>query len=261
MFFAVAVTMDSIMKPVLGTPQGTGVGPIGGMATQTPTAKIFLNFWFCWCLSTSTKPRGLTSPSMPRKRFDAAEGRQHHRHAERQFARRLDGAVVGDFLDDHLAALDLFHARAGHPLDVLVAHRAFEQSLGVADAVEPEMADIGLRRHEGHRHLVADLAAAQLRFEDEGEFIGRPVAGRALHRAGDDRPRLLAEFLEAQPGLFGMIDMADRTGEAVGAEALDLVEGEFGAGGDDQIIVAERRAVLEFEPVGVGIDLGDREPA
>ena len=40
MFAAVAVTMLSIMKPVFGTPQGTGVGPIGGIATQTPTAKI-----------------------------------------------------------------------------------------------------------------------------------------------------------------------------------------------------------------------------
>ena len=31
-FRAVAVTMDSIMKPVLGTPTGTGLGPTGGMA-------------------------------------------------------------------------------------------------------------------------------------------------------------------------------------------------------------------------------------
>ena len=40
MFRAVAVTIDSIMKPVFGTPTGTGVFPIGGIATQTPTAKI-----------------------------------------------------------------------------------------------------------------------------------------------------------------------------------------------------------------------------
>src|SRR6185437_8448122 len=40
MLRAVAVTMDSIMKPVLGTPTGTGVLPMGGMATQTPIAKI-----------------------------------------------------------------------------------------------------------------------------------------------------------------------------------------------------------------------------
>jgi hypothetical protein len=34
---ATAVTMLSIMKPVLGTPTGTGVGPMGGMATHTPS--------------------------------------------------------------------------------------------------------------------------------------------------------------------------------------------------------------------------------
>jgi hypothetical protein len=43
MLCAVAVTMDSIMKPVFGTPTGTGVLPIGGMATHTPTAKTFWN--------------------------------------------------------------------------------------------------------------------------------------------------------------------------------------------------------------------------
>ena len=39
MFSAVAVTMDSIMKPVFGTPTGSGVLPTGGMATQTPIEK------------------------------------------------------------------------------------------------------------------------------------------------------------------------------------------------------------------------------
>ena len=85
MLWAVAVTMDSIMKPVLGTPQGTGVGPIGGIATQTPTAKMFGYFGLRWCLSTMVKPRGLVRPSMPRHRRDAAEGRQHHREGEGQF--------------------------------------------------------------------------------------------------------------------------------------------------------------------------------
>jgi len=35
---AVAVTVDSIMKPVFGAPVGTGVASTGGMATHTPTA-------------------------------------------------------------------------------------------------------------------------------------------------------------------------------------------------------------------------------
>ena len=66
MLCAVAVTMDSIMKPVFGTPTGTGVGPIGAMATQTPTAKTLGKVGLLWCLSTSTKPRGLVSFSTPR---------------------------------------------------------------------------------------------------------------------------------------------------------------------------------------------------
>ena len=65
MLWAVAVTIDSIMNPVFGTPQGTGVGPIGGIATQTPTAKMLRYFGFCWCLSTMVNPRGLLKPSIP----------------------------------------------------------------------------------------------------------------------------------------------------------------------------------------------------
>jgi len=41
MFLAVAVTIDSIMNPVFGTPTGTGVAPTGAIATHTPIAKIF----------------------------------------------------------------------------------------------------------------------------------------------------------------------------------------------------------------------------
>ena len=61
-----AETMLSIMKPVLGTPTGTGVGPVGGMAMQTPRAKMSGQVGFRWCLSTRMKPRGLVRPSIPR---------------------------------------------------------------------------------------------------------------------------------------------------------------------------------------------------
>ena len=66
MFLAMAVTMLSIMKPVLGTPTGTGVLPVGAMATQTPSAKTLGKVGLRWCLSTMMKPRGLVRPSMPR---------------------------------------------------------------------------------------------------------------------------------------------------------------------------------------------------
>ena len=58
MLCATAVTMDSIMKPVFGTPTGTGLEPIGGMATQTPMAKMSGKAGLRWYLSTGTKPRG-----------------------------------------------------------------------------------------------------------------------------------------------------------------------------------------------------------
>src|SRR5690606_4781385 len=38
MFCAMAVTIDSIMNPVLGAPVGTGVASTGGIATHTPRA-------------------------------------------------------------------------------------------------------------------------------------------------------------------------------------------------------------------------------
>jgi hypothetical protein len=48
-----------------------------------------------------------------------------------------------DFLDEHVAVLDPLDAGVGHPLDVLLAHLAFQQALGVAHPVQPQMPDIG----------------------------------------------------------------------------------------------------------------------
>ena len=67
-FRAVAVTMDSIMKPVLSTPTGTGLGPTGGMAMQTaPTPKISGNALFRCLRSTVTKLARIGEP------FDVAD--------------------------------------------------------------------------------------------------------------------------------------------------------------------------------------------
>ena len=94
----------------------------------------------------------------------------------------------------------------------MLAHLAFEQALGVADAVEAEMADIGLGGDEGHRHAVAHLGVAQRLVEDEGEFVGRAEAGRALDRADDDRTGICHQRVEGRLGLQGMIDVADGLG-------------------------------------------------
>ena len=49
------------------------------------------------------------------------------------------------------------------------------------------------------------------------EFVGRPEAGRALHRADHDRAGICGELLERVLGVRGVIDMADRLGVAVAA--------------------------------------------
>ena len=46
-----------------------------------------------------------------------------------------------------------------------------------------------------------------------------------------------------------MIDVADRLRVAVRPEPRNFVEGEFRTGGDDQIVVIDRRAVGEFDAV------------
>ncbi|EWS64802.1 hypothetical protein Y695_01955 [Hydrogenophaga sp. T4] len=49
----------------MGVPQGMGVTSTGGIATHTPTLKMFLNLALRWCSSMVMKPRGLVRPSMP----------------------------------------------------------------------------------------------------------------------------------------------------------------------------------------------------
>ena len=111
------------------------------------------------------------------------------------------------------------------------------------------MADIGLGGDEGHRHLVAHLGAPKRGIEDEGELVGRAEARGALHRADHDRAGLLHQRVEGGLGLLGVVDVADRLGVGVRAEPLDLVEGEVGSGGDDQVVVVEEGAVVELDAV------------
>ena len=161
------------MKPVFGTPQATGVGPVGGMATQTPTAKMFGYFGIALELVDEGKAARIGKPLDATHRRDAAEGGKHHGIAEGQLLLGFHRTIIGNLLDGHLAGLEFLDPRTCHPFDVMAAHLAFEQTLGVADAIEPQVADIGFRRNEGHRHAVADFAAAQFGLENEQELIGR----------------------------------------------------------------------------------------
>ena len=128
------------------------------------------------------------------------------------------------FLELDGARLDLAQPGVGDPLYVPAAQFAFEHTLGVADPVEAEMADIWLGRQERHRNLVAQLAPLELGVEDHGEFVSRPEARGALRRADDDRARLGAEPLESFRRLPGMVDPAYRNRVRFGPESFDLVE-------------------------------------
>ena len=60
-------------------------------------------------------------------------------------------------------------------------------------------------------------------------------------------------------GDLGVIHGADRMAVAVeGARARHLVEGQLGAGGDDQIVIIERLSTLHRDPVVLGVDVNDR---
>ena len=95
------------MKPVLGTPTGSGVLPTGGIATATPMPKTFGYFGLRWCLSMSDEAARIGQALEAEDRRHAAEGGQHHREGEGQLVRGLDRAGLVDLLDEHLAGLDL----------------------------------------------------------------------------------------------------------------------------------------------------------
>ena len=100
-----------------------------------------------WCLSITTKPRGLVRPLDAAHGGNAAEGRQHHREGERQFVGlALTPPSSSTSSTDILPGSTLVDRGVGDPFDVALAQLALQQALGVADAVEAEMADIGLRR-------------------------------------------------------------------------------------------------------------------
>ena len=164
MLWAVAVTMDSIMKPVFGTPHGTGVGPIGGIATQTPTAKMFGILRVPLVLVDEDEAARIGQPLdaahrlMPRKAGSIIE------IAEGQFLLALRLAVLVDLLDVIVPASTFLTRALVIHLMCLSRISTFQQPLGVAHAVQPQVADVGLGRDEGHRHAVAHLARGAGRF-------------------------------------------------------------------------------------------------
>ncbi len=135
-----------------------------------------------------------------------------------------------------------------------LAKLGLEQSLGVADAAEPEVADIRLAGHEGHRHSVAELAPAQVRVDDHREFVCRPEAARALDGADDDRSGIGQEGLVRAPRLLRVRGRADALRVRLRAEPGDFVEGELRSRRDHEIVVFKGGAAREHETIGFRLD-------
>jgi hypothetical protein len=187
-------------------------------------------------------------------RIDALEGRQHHRVFEVEHMLLLRRAVFVVLGNVHLPGLDLGGLGIADPFDVPFAHHRFHQTLGIAHATKAEVSDIGLGGNEGHRYLVADLAPAQVGIHDHGELVGRSVAGGHLHRADHDVAGILDELLPGLLGLDRMVDVADRVGMPIRSQTFDFLEGQFGTGGDHQVVIVHAATVVEFDLVLVRMD-------
>ena len=187
-------------------------------------------------------------------RVHPLEGRQHHAVLEGQHV-FLDGLALVVVLGHvHVAGFHLGGLGVADPLDVALAQGRFEHALGVADAAQAQVTDVGLGRHVGHGHLVADLAPAQVGVHDHRELVGRTETRRALHRAHHDGAGGLHELIPGGLGGLGVAHMADRLRvAAVRAQAVDFVERQLGAGGDDQVVVVHPAAVFQLDLVGVGV--------
>ncbi len=252
------VTIDSIMKPVFGAPVATGVASTGGMATQTPAEKMFGVFRRALVLVDQHEAARIAQALHGRHGIDALEGRQQHRELERQRMGFFVGAGFVALHHMHHALFNLADLGIDDPFDVALAHLAFHQAFGIAHAAQAHVADVRLAGYEGHRHLVAQLALAQVGIEDHDELVGRPEAAGALHRADHDRSGILQEFLIVFPCFTGMRRGADRLREtALRTGARHLFEGQARTGADQQIVVSMHVAVFGFHGIGFGIEFAD----
>ncbi len=167
-----------------------------------------------------------------------------------------DFAAFVVFIDEHFSGFDLGYFGVRDPLDVPIAEFVFEQTAGIADAAQAQMADIGFAGDEGHWDLIADIVFAQRRVEDRGIFVSRSETTGKLHSADHDRAGVGEQFLEIGIGFLGVVDGAHRLGETTRrAGARDFIEGQPWPGGDEQIIVADFLTILEDQLVRGRVDL------
>ena len=62
-------------------------------------------------------------------------------------------------------------------------------------------------------------------------------------------PGSLTKLVPILAGFHGMIHVTDRLGMAIGAQTFDFVERQLGTGGDDQEVIVDDLAVIQFDLV------------
>jgi hypothetical protein len=186
----------------------------------------------------------------------ALERRQHHRVTERQLDVLDLLLVIVVPLDEHPAGLYLDHLGVGDPLDVVMTQFAFQHAAGIAHATQPEVADVRFAGDIGHRDFFAQPLLAQVGIDDEGVLVGRAETARKRHGANHDRAGILNEPLITGMGLFGVIDGTDGNGMPFRTGTRYFIEGQFRAGGDQQVVIGHAGTRRKFEPVVFRVDAG-----
>ncbi len=137
------------------------------------------------------KTAGIDQPLDASQRRNADKGGQHHGVFVGQSVGALDVALIVQLLHRHLAILCCHGAGIADPLHIAHPQFALQHSLGVAYAVQTQMADVGLAGDKGHGHIFSHLFVAQVAIEDEGVLVGRAKAGGPRHGADNHRAGLI----------------------------------------------------------------------
>ena len=102
---------------------------------------------------------------------------------------------------------------AAEPLPEVVltaqASTPTEAPIAAPVAAQSQVPNVWLGGDEGHGHLVADPAAAQVGIHDHGELVGGSVTGGPLYRAHHDGARVLHELIPNAAGGDGVVHVAN----------------------------------------------------
>ena len=115
------------------------------------------------------------------------------------------------------------------------------------------------RRDVGDVHLVAHALFGEVGIGEEGELqrCYRALDGHLANLHDEFATLPVAQFLAERNGTLVGVELVHALAEFVAVHARRLVWARRGAGGDDQVVVGEFRAVYEQHLVVVGFDLVD----